>query len=442
MRFALFVRLVLLLAVATLGACGDSNNNKLGTTIKGERIAVMEAAKVLEADKNLDHVEPILPRMIVNKSWPQTGYDSVHAIPYVEIAARPQILWKADMGEGSSSDFKLLAHPVMAAGMVYTMDAQGLVRAFKASDGKRAWEFDTTPPSSDDKAIGGGLAVDAATLYATTGFGEVYALDAKTGVVKWRKPLLKPLRAAPVLADRRLYVVSIDNDLNALDAETGDILWHHAGITESATLMGASSPAVDSENVVVAYNSGEIYDLRAQNGRASWNYSLATAKQVGALPAIADIRGLPVADRGRIYAISHSGRMAAIDARSGDRAWESEVGGIDTPIIAGDTVFIYGGDSQILALSRENGRILWVQPMAKRADKDDKDSDHVVWTGPLLAGERLWMVNSLGILASFSPSDGKAIDTIDLGGAVYIAPIVVDHTMYVVRDDATLIALR
>jgi hypothetical protein len=52
------------------------------------------------------------------------------------------------------------------------------------------------------------------------------------------------------------------------------------------------------------------------------------------------------------------------------------------------------------------------------------------------------MVNSMGHLSSFSPKDGAPLDSIDLGAPAYISPIVADHTMYVLTDDANLIALR
>jgi len=151
---------------------------------------------------------------------------------------------------------------------------------------------------------------------------------------------------------------------------------------------------------------------------------------------------MPVLDHGRVYAISHSGRMAALEQRSGDRIWEADIGGIDTPIVVGDSVFVYGGENQLMALTQASGRPLWVKQLAKRADPTDKDSDRVVWAGPVLAGERVWMVNSLGHLASFSPGDGAPIDTLDLRDPIYLSPIVANRTMYVVTDGGTLIALR
>ncbi len=434
------VRLVSLFAAALVAACAETGN-EIGSTIKGERIAVLEHAKSLEAGKEA-FGSLALPGPIVNLSWPQAGYDPLHGMPNVEAPAAPGVAWRSDIGEGSSSDFKLLARPVAAKGVVYAMDAEGLVRAFDARGGAMLWERPTTPQDSDASAIGGGLAVDGPTVYATTGFGEVFALEAQTGSVKWRKAFSKPLRAAPTVANERVYIVSIDNELNALDAATGEVLWRHAGISESAALMGASNPAAEEDTVVVAYNSGELYALRVQNGRTLWSYSLAAVAQMGAMPAIADIRGLPVIDRGRVFAISNSGRMAAIDQRTGERVWEADVGGINTPVVAGEALFVYGNDGNLAALSRDSGRALWVQPLPKHEDPEDKESDLVVWTGPILAGDRLWMVNSLGVMQSFSPDSGQAYDSIEIGDPLYIAPIVVERTYYVVTDRGALVALR
>lgn len=442
MNGKLLTRLLCFSSLAALVACA-AESNKIGSTIKGERIAVLEQAKALTADASLNATrKPELSSEVVNFSWSQVGYDSQHGMPHAQVSTQPRVLWKADIGAGSSSSFRLLARPVVDRNAVYAMDAEGRVSAFDVNTGKEKWSRDTTPKDADGSAIGGGLALDGDIVYATTGFGDVYALHASKGDVKWRKSFLKPLRAAPTIADGRLYIVSIDNDMDALDLETGEVLWHQTGVAESAALMGASSPAARGDSVVVAYNSGDIYSLRAQNGRPLWNYSLAAPAQIGALPAIADIRGLPVIDRDRVYAISHSGRIASMDERTGGRVWESDIGGIDTPVVSGDTVFVYGGESQLMALTRDDGRPMWVVSLPSRVDPEDRNSDRLVWAGPVLAGGKLWMVNSEGFLARFSPENGALETKIDLGKPIYLTPIVAHQTMFVVTDNGKLIALR
>jgi outer membrane protein assembly factor BamB len=138
--------------------------------------------------------------------------------------------------------------------------------------------------------------------------------------------------------------------------------------------MGASSPAVRGDTVVVAYSSGELFGLRSQNGRVVWSEVLAVPMQQGAVPAIADIRGLPVIETGRVFAISHSGRMISIDERTGERAWEADIGGTNTPCVGGNAVFVVTNDNELVALTRDAGRGIWRPALQKLAKPSDRDS--------------------------------------------------------------------
>jgi outer membrane protein assembly factor BamB len=431
---------LLLLALVTLAACGPTV--KIGSTKLGEREAVMPAPNAIAPDKALAGTKPQLSSVTANADWPQDGYSPTHVLPNAKLADEPEEIWSADIGDGSDSDYKLLARPVVAQSRVFVMDAKGLVSAFDANTGHQKWEFDSTPEDSDQTAIGGGLGFANGVLYVTTGFGEVIALKAADGSVLWRHSLMNPIRAAPTIEGNMVYAVSIDNQLSALNAKTGEVLWHHNGIAESATLMGASNPAIEGQNVIAAYSSGEIYALRPENGRVSWNYALTVPTQGGALPAIADIRGLPIIDQGRVFAVSHDGRMAAIDARTGERAWEADVGGINTPVLAGDTLFILGNGGQLIALTRDSGRVIWSRTLQQLSDPEDRNSAPVSWTGPVLADNRLWLTNSLGELASFSTDDGTQLGTTTLDDPIYIPPVVANGIIYVVTDAGQLVALR
>ena len=126
--------------------------------------------------------------------------------------------------------------------------------------------------------------------------------------------------AAPVVSGGRVFAVTLDNQVHALDVADGRSQWSHRGIEEAAILIGAASPAVAGSSVVVPYSSGEIFSLLAENGRVLWNDSLAAVNRIDPIADLAHIRGLPVIDRGLVLAVSHSGRMVAIDLRRGVRA--------------------------------------------------------------------------------------------------------------------------
>jgi outer membrane protein assembly factor BamB len=437
-----YFRLALLSGLVLLAA-GCASAPKDSGIDKDNRISILT-----ESEKKKPQPDPAaadfsveLSEATANADWAQAGRVPDHAADHVAMGETVDIAWKKSVGAGSNGDFRLIAQPVFAGGKVFSMDSQGTVTAF-SSAGERLWDFDTTPKEADSNAIGAGLAADGNLLYAATGFGDLVVLKADKGTVLWRKNVGKPLRAPPTVSGGRIYVLTIDNELHALSATNGDEVWHHSGITENATLMGASSPAVSGDNVVVAYSSGEIYDLRAETGRSAWSDALSASAQVGALPAIADIRGLPVIDRNLVFAISHSGRMAAIDLRSGERAWEVELGGVDTPAVSGNAAFVLTNDKQLIALVRTTGQILWVKNLRSQVNPDDPDSDPVRWTGPVLGGGRLWLAASDGSVTSFAPEDGSLQSDFGVDEPIFIAPIIANKTIFVLTDKGHLIALR
>ncbi|HCP00999.1 MAG TPA: pyrrolo-quinoline quinone, partial [Rhodospirillaceae bacterium] len=278
-------------------------------------------------------------------------------------------------------------------------------------------------------------------IYAGTGFAQVVALDSATGSELWRTSVSGPMRSAPTAFDRKVYAITKDNQLFAIDAERGVVDWTHTGIEEGAGLIGSASAAVDGDVVIVPYSSGEIFALRAENGRQLWSDNLAAIRRVDAVSALADIRGRPVADRGRVYAISHSGRMVAIDQVSGRRVWETEVGGVNQPWIAGNFLFVVSTEGDVVALVAENGLVRWVTSLGRYEDPEDREG-LINWSGPVLASDRLIVAGSHGVAVALSPYTGDILGEINMPGDVSVPPILANETLYFQTDGARLIAYR
>ena len=425
--------------LATAG-CGFFFDNE-EPRIPGERIAVLRLERSLEPDRRVADLQVRLPRPVAKPSWPQAGGSSAHVQHHIELPPNLGEAWRTNIGEGSESTMRLLAPPVIGDGKVFVMDVESQVSAINAATGDVLWEYDPRVPDDDDEAFGGGIAYENGVLYISTGFADVVSVDADTGKERWRKRLSGPMRAAPSVADGRVFVVTIDNQLFALNGETGEQLWSHAGFSEIAGLLGGASPAIATGTVVVPYSSGEIFSLRVENGRPLWSDNLSSSQRLDALSTLADIRGMPVIDRGTVYAISHSGRMVAIDLRSGTRAWEKPIGGVEMPWVAGEFIYLLTNESQLVCLTRRGGRVRWVRDLPQFEDPDDRD-DPIKWSGPTLAGDRLIITGSHGEAWSVSPYTGKVLGRIDLSEEVFLPPVVADGTLYFLTEDGDLIAMR
>ena len=360
-------------------------------------------------------------------------------MPHLAIGEAPTVAWRVDVGRGTGGDAWLLAQPVIAGGRVFTMDSDAEVRALDADTGDLLWSRELS--SDDDGILGGGLGIANGRLYATTGSGQVVALDTASGQEVWRKSLDGPIRAAPTIRDGRVFVVTIANRLFALAADDGRELWNHAGLTEVAGLVGGAAPAVDRGVVVAPFSSGEAVALRAENGRVVWTESLTSLRRADAVTSLAHIRGRPVIDGGLVYVVGHSRRTVAIDFRTGTRLWEASVGGFQGPWAAGDFVYVMTREAELVCLTRSGGLVRWVTKLPRYEDEEDRE-DPIFWAGPVLAGNRLFVAGSTGELLSISPATGEIVDRTRLPASVLIPPSVARKTLYLLTEDAELIALR
>jgi outer membrane protein assembly factor BamB len=457
---------VLAAALLLLAACTSITDTITGifqgsgkkSKLKGERISVMTMDSSLKIDQDLLKSPLLLPPPFLNKDWPQPGGFPSNALYHLEANGPLQQVWEQDAGKGSDTDSRLTAPPIVAAGRIYVLDAAAHIYVFNEKDGSPLWDKDLAPKNGTDdftlfgllgtpntidpaKGEGGGIAYDDGKLYVSDGFGNVFALDPANGKELWKDDMGVPIVNAPVANGGRVFLSSTDNHFYALAESDGRTLWDHQGIDESAGILESTSAAVVGEFVIAPYTSGEVYALRVQNGQIAWNDILSHSGQVTALSELDDIAGRPVIDRDMVFVISHSGVMAAINLATGERAWTRDIGGIQTPLAAGDYVYVISTDDQLICLHRRDGRVRWIHTLPKWEDPDNQTRP-IVWTGPLLLSNRLILVSSTGFAESVSPYTGELMGRIEIPAGTTVPPVVANGTLYLYTDDAQLVALR
>ncbi len=437
----LFSGLVLSLSV---GGCSDSlpslpKINDLNPFAKkqeplpGTRIAVMPAqdkvggAELAAADRPV-----VLPAPRINENWTQPGGQANNSPGHLALSGAIKTAWTADAGTGSSSKGRLTAAPIVYEGRIYTLDAAAKVTAFAASGGSVVWRTPLAPEAEKDvEGYGGGIAIDNGRLYGATGFGNVVALDPKTGKKLWEKSLGVPVRASPTAADDKVFVITTEATVYALAGSDGSELWTFRGLPEKTSIISNPSPAVDGGIVVVPYPSGDLVALRTADGSTVWSESLARTRTVSSMASLSDA-GRPAIDSGTVYAVGHAGRLIATQARNGERLWSLSIPGTQAPSIAGDHIFVVDTSGQLLAITRRDGKLVWTIKLPGGG----------TWSGPTLAGGFVWVTSSKGMLASVDPATGRVVSQQDLGAPIFIAPIVASGHMYVLTDKARLIALN
>jgi outer membrane protein assembly factor BamB len=399
--------------------------------LPGKRISVIQqeniASDLAAADKPI-----ALPPPRQNDSWSQPGGVASNSPGHLMLGGALKSTWSADAGTGSSFYGKLTASPIVYDGKVFTLDAAGTVTAFNTGGGAAAWRASTTPQGEkDQEGFGGGLAADGGRIYAGTGFGQVVALDARTGKKLWEKVVGAPVRSSPTAAGERLFVLTTEGAVYCLSGADGSEQWNFRGNAERASILSNASPAVEGDVVVVPFPSGDIVALRTADGKVLWSDSLARTRTASSLTAMSDA-ARPAIDGGTVFAVGHAGRMIAVSYKTGERLWSLTVPSIQAPYVAGDSVFVVDTGGQLMAITRRDGKIQWTAKLPGAS----------TWSGPVLAGSRLWLVSSKGQLVNVEAQTGKVVGTQDLGQPVFVGPVVAGSRMFVLTDKARLVAFN
>ncbi len=367
-----------------------------------------------------------------NESWTQPGGTANNSPGHLALGSALKVAWTSDAGTGSSKYGKLSASPIAFGGKVFTLDAAGVVTAFSTSGGGSTWRVSVKPEDEKvaEKGFGGGLAADVNRVFVATGYGNVVALDPANGKKIWEKNIGVPMRSSPTTADGRVLVITIEGEVVCLSVDDGNELWRYRGIGENASIVSNASPAIEGTIAVVPFASGQVVGINLSTGGAVWTESLTHNRGASSLASMTDA-ARPVIDNGVVFAVGHAGRMIAANLR-GERMWSVPVPGIQQPVVSGDSVFVVDTAGQLMALTRREGKAQWTTKLAGAS----------IWSGPVLAGGKLWLTSAKGQLVGVEATTGKVATTIELGQPIFIAPIVAGSRMFVLTDKAKLIALN
>jgi outer membrane protein assembly factor BamB len=382
---------------------------------------------------------------------------------------------------------RVISSPAVAAGVLYVGSTDGNLYALDSASGALKWKFATESWVNSSPAVDSGIvyfgsydsnfyAVDTATgqlkwkfqtagekryagrhlhhlqpaaesmpdpwdfflsspnlwngvVYFGSGDGNVYALDAKSGALKWKFQTGDVVHSSPAIANGILYIGSWDTYLYALDATNGKEKWrfktgddldihNHIGIQ--------SSPVVADGVVYFGCRDAYAYAVDAATGKKIWAFSVQGSW----------VNNSPVVHEGRIYfGTSIPGILHAVDAKTGTSLYMLSTG---TPVFASVAVangMLYMGNlgGKLTAIDLKTKEPVWSfqtdgakQNAPALTNEDGSIKFEVVFPSPNLFYDD--MVIAVGKLLTM--------------GTILSSPVVDGGTIYFGSTDGNLYALN
>lgn len=421
------------LALGLLAACGEED-----IILPGERFDLRQTAVTANQVRDVS-----IPAARANADWTHRNGGPDHQITHPALGDTLTPLFTVDIGEGNSKRARITAEPVVAGGVIYTVDARATVSA-TSTNGQTLWSRNLTPGRDNaNDASGGGVSVGNGQVYVTTGFGEITAMDAATGQVLWVQDLDAPVTTGPTLNGDLVYVVSRDSTAWALETSNGRIRWQQSGSPSSANFGGGASPAVSGDIAIFPFPSGEVAATYPSGGLPRWSTVVSGDRLGRAASLINDIAGDPVIAGNRVYIANFGGRTLALDLSDGSRVWTAGEGAIGPVWPTSNAVFLINDVNELVRLDAGNGTPVWRIALPNFEEgRTNRQRSVFAHYGPILAGGRLIVTSSDGVIRQFDPRSGALIGTVDLPGGAASAPVVAGETLYVLSTDGKLHAFR
>ena len=367
----------------------------------------------------------------------------------VFVGSTDKSLYAVDLATGAekwkfTTGSAVVSSPAVSGNSIYFESYDGCFYALDTATGKLDWKFETggerrfaarhlhglqpeaeTMPDPWDFFLSS-PAVWKGAVYFGSGDGNVYALDAASGGLKWKFHTGDVVHSSPAIADGTLYIGSWDGYMYALDAASGNKKWsfktgddpaihNHVGIQ--------SSPVVADGTVYFGCRDSNVYAVDAATGKQRWVYSTKGSW----------VNNSPVVYAGKVYfGWSLPGRLEAVDAKTGER-----LSTVDTkvPMFSSMAIshgLIYAGtfDGKLTAYDLASQKAVWQfqtedskEHLAALTNADGTFN----WSAIVPEGFYNDMV--IGVSKLFS------------AGTILSSPVVENNTIYVGSTDGNLYAL-
>ena len=322
-----------------------------------------------------------------------------------------ELNWKLDTrAAANAASYRL--QPLLLGDRIYTIDTRGRVSRVDPTRGRKAWHYET------GLAAIAGLGGDAELLLATSKDGDIAAFRPAEKALEplWQTRIDGEIRARPVVNGEQIFLRSVDGKIRSLARADGSQQWVVSRRVPSLSLTGTSEPLVEGQAVYVGFDDGKLLALDRADGQVLWETTIGLPTGRTEVERLVDIDGSFVMRDGILFVSSFQGRLAAVQAVSGDVLWSRQFSSFQPLGIDDKAIYLSADNSHIWAIDLRTGTAFWKQDVlhARRI------------TAPVLVADARLVVADLdGYLHWFDRADGRLIGRIRVSDSrIHVPPLV------------------
>jgi outer membrane assembly lipoprotein YfgL len=292
--------------------------------------------------------------------------------------------------------------------------SDGTVVALDSLSGRDLWRVQVGAP------IIAGVGSDGKTAAVVTNENDVVAIE--SGRVLWRQKLPAQAYTPPLVAGGRVFVVSADRSVTALDGASGRKLWTQPRPGDALVLKQSGVLLAVGDTLVVG-QSGHLLGLNPSNGSVRWDATIATARGTNDVERLIDLVGRVSRVGNVVCARAFQSTVGCVDAARGQLQWSKKSNG--SVGVDGDEKLVIGAeaDGKLVAWNRVDGERAWSSELLMHRDL----------SAPLLVGKSVVVGDGTGLLHVLSRENASPLNRLATdGSAISVSPVLAGKTIVVV----------
>jgi outer membrane protein assembly factor BamB len=305
--------------------------------------------------------------------------------------------------------------PVVKQNIVYTADTKGLVQAVNAKNAKLLWS------NALGQEVASGPVVENGLIALGMTDSSLVILDKTTGKKNWQTTISGEVLANPVITKDKVIVKTIDGNLYAFDSKKGNQIWIVNHGAPELVLKASSSPVVMGNLLLVGFSDGKLDAIDINTGALVWQRSIAYASGASDVERLVDIDADPIIDGKVAYIASYQGYLGAISLNDGQFLWQKPASVYKNMTLGTDTLYLTDSDDVLWSIAKNTGKVNWKQDTLKARGL----------TEPVLMNNHLIVGDNTGYLHVISLETGELLARSQLSGAIDSAPVATKGKLYV-----------
>jgi outer membrane protein assembly factor BamB len=260
--------------------------------------------------------------------------------------------WSINIGNGQGDKYSLLT-PAIDSGVLYVASEDGNVVAVDAGTGNIRWRNRTR------QTITGGVGASNGVVMFGTQDAEVFVLSQTDGEILWSAPVSSEVLSAPQTDGDVVVLQTVDDKLIALDADDGDQRWIYETTLPVLTLRGTSKPVFSNGAVIAGFSNGTMVAVSADDGIWRWEERVAVPQGRYDIDRVIDVDGDLLLDDNVVLATSYQGNLMGLDVQTGRIVWGVEGSSYHGLAQGFGNVYVCNERGHIIAIRSNSDSEVW-----------------------------------------------------------------------------------